>query len=86
MTHPTSNMLEGYIVHYILPEGDPKKGEHRAAIVVRGIEVGVVNLIVFMDGQNDLPSGDNNRNTQWQQSVRYSEGKEPGTWHWIETN
>lgn len=86
MTHPTSNMLEGYIVHYILPEGDPKKGEHRAAIVVRGIEAGVVNLIVFMDGQNDLPSGDNNRNTQWQQSVRYSEGKEPGTWHWIETN
>jgi hypothetical protein len=37
-------------------------------------ENGVVNLQAFMDGTG----------TMWCTSVHYSEGKEPGTWHWPE--
>lgn len=37
-------------------------------------ENGVVNLQAFLDG----------RGTIWGTSVHYSQGKEPGTWHWPE--
>lgn len=33
-----------------------------------------VNLKVFTDGETDV----------WRTSIPYSEGKEPGTWHWPE--
>src|SRR5580693_6357452 len=35
-------------------------------------ETGKVNLKVFCDGPGEA----------WRTSVPYSEGKEPGTWHW----
>lgn len=81
----------GRIVHYILPAG-PKKGEHRAAIVVRVWSDECVNLRVFLDGSNDyahehLPhyntvlSGD-----LWVTSANHAGGEkhEFGTWHWPE--
>lgn len=37
-------------------------------------EDGVVNLKVHTDALEDA----------WETSVHYSEGKEPGTWHWPE--
>ena len=81
-------LIEGQIVHYVLPDGR-SRGQHRPAIVVRvnNRENGSVNMQVFTDGSNDYlgygSSGDWFP-TLWKTSVHYSEDKEPGTWHWIE--
>ena len=88
----------GRIVHYVVSESDaelilqkraesgnascnlPWVGQHYPAIVVAVFENEYgqnhpgVNLQVFMDG-ND---------SHWVTSRKYSEDKEPGTWHWIE--
>lgn len=76
-------LTEGRIVHYVLEDGS-HAGDHRPAIVVRvwDHEKGTINLQVFTDGSNDgeqYKSG-----IAWKTSRLYSEGKEPGTWHWIE--
>lgn len=90
---PMTGLTPGRIVHYVLPDG-----MHRAAIIVHVWDVsggcpGYVNLQVFTDGANDLSAFfDANGETREQItdgrllrfSVCYSEGKEPGTWHWIE--
>jgi len=49
------------------------------AVIVRtwentGYQNDEINLKVFTDAPNDA----------WHTSVPYSEGKEPGTWHWPE--
>lgn len=86
-------LTEGRMVHFVMPDG-----QHRPAIVVlvwhvSGACPGYVNLQVFTDGTNDLSSqgklhpDDVDRiafGIWWRTSVCYSEGKEPGTWHWIE--
>jgi hypothetical protein len=73
-------VIEGRIVHYVLPEG-PHEGEHRPAIIVKVWTGGYVNLQVFYDGTNDGPvvSGQ-----PWVTSVEHSEDPRPRTWHWIE--
>lgn len=81
----------GRIVHFALPKGMRHAGECRAAIVRRvfpaAASEGPCNLTIFLDGQNDqdegappigpplLMEGD---------SVRFDEGRAPGTWHWPE--
>ena len=49
-------LIEGRIVHYVLPNGR-SKGEHRPAIIVKVWEShraqGTVNMQVFTDGEND---------------------------------
>ena len=58
---------------------------------------GYSNLLVFLDGSNDDenykfseilgPGGKTERSPKfilWATSRTYSEGKEPGTWHWPE--
>lgn len=86
-------LIEGRIVHYVLPNGN-STGEHRPAIIVKVwpsmVESGTVNLLVFTDCNNDVDP----RNPQtasygsgvvWATSVHYEEtGKERRTWHWIE--
>lgn len=80
-------LIEGRIVHFVMPSK-----EHRPAIVVRvwGFKEGYVNLVVFVDGLNDVKRSENDPNknevitTLWETSVEYSENKEPRTWHWIE--
>ena len=67
----------GRMVHYVAygtPGGEYQAGAHRAAVVteVRDSELGTCTLAVFN------PTG-----IHWN-TARYSEGKEPGTWHWIE--
>lgn len=74
-------VIEGRIVHYVLPDGTEK---HRAAIIVNawtngGGENGCVNLTVFTDWTNDSKDGSA---VSWATSVHYSKTKEPGTWHW----
>jgi len=81
------SLTEGSIVNYVLPDGR-SQGEIRPAIVVRVwrnvspelIEQGYSNLVVFIDGTNDYPDADGH--TIWATSKVYSEGIEPGTWHW----
>lgn len=79
-------LTEGRIVHYVLPDGR-SAGAHRPAIVVMvcpkewGYPPGAAQLQVFVDGTNDYQ---NYSGSIWATSVQYSEGKEPGTWHWIE--
>lgn len=75
---PTEGLIEGCIVHYVLPEG-PNAGESRPAIVVKvwDKDSGCANLNVFTDGENDGVDG------LWVTSVCYSDTHEPRTWHWI---
>src|SRR4051812_37918792 len=81
-------LTEGRMVHYVLPDG-PSAGQHRPAVVVHVwrdipdyVADGRVQLQVFTDGTND--GGDYAGGLVWRTSVKYSEEKEPGTWHWIE--
>jgi hypothetical protein len=85
-------LIEGRMVHYVLHYGR-SQGQHRAAIVVRVCEEGVVNLSVLVDGANDDFREEHHFAehhitffplTLWRTSVHYSETKEPNTWHWIE--
>lgn len=72
-------LTEGRIVHFVM-----MNGTHRPAIIVQvwNKDTGVSNLQVFTDGRND---GDNQEiGTVWHTSIKYSEEKEPYTWHWIE--
>lgn len=77
-------LIEGRIVHYVLPNGCKNAGYHRPAIITQvwNAWTGTSNLQVFVDGENDGHEYTNGlcRFT----SVMYSENKEPGTWHWIE--
>lgn len=76
-------LTEGRIVHYVMEDG-AHAGEHRPAVIVRvwRKDNGCSNLQVFTDGENDGPEYASG--LAWKTSRHYSEGKEPGTWHWIE--
>jgi hypothetical protein len=85
-------LIEGRIVHYVLPDGN-SKGEHRPAIIVKVWDAhraqGTVNMLVFTDCTNDVdprnPHTDSyGKGITWATSVHYSEKPEPRTWHWIE--
>lgn len=75
----------GRTVHYVLTDG-----QHRPATVVRTFPgYDGVNLVVLLDGTNDstvaIAHGfQAGALTGWATSVKYSEGKEPFTWHWPE--
>lgn len=85
-------LTEGRIVHYVLPDnGDglcKSVGAHRPAMVVLvcpkewGYPDGAVNLMVFVDGSNDVQNFKGH--PLWATSVQYSENPQPDTWHWIE--
>lgn len=75
-------LTPGRIVHYVFTN---REGElvHRPAIIVRvWNDGGVVNMIYFPDGTNDLAHVEDFE--AWQTNIRYSEIPEPNTWHWIE--
>ncbi|MGA9771664.1 MAG: hypothetical protein WBV94_21720 [Blastocatellia bacterium] len=74
-------LIEGRIVHFVLPDG-PRIGEHRPAIITKvwNADPGTVNLQVFMDGLRD-----NGGTTRWFSSVLPDEeNKREGTWHFPE--
>lgn len=86
-------LSEGRIVHYVLRDKDVPGfengvragGRHRPAIVVNAWpnldrDDGYSNLVVIADGNND----GNEDILLWVTSVTYSDGHEPGTWHWPE--
>lgn len=86
-------LIEGRIVHYVMPDGR-YKGEHRPAIIVKiwgdrkQDPTPCVQLAVFVDGTNDyvnLPIQDGSfMPCVWKTSVVYNEEKEPYTWHFPE--
>jgi hypothetical protein len=80
-------LIEGRIVHYVLPDGR-NPGEHRPAIIVKVWEAhraqGTVNMQVFTDSQNDYLAGPATSGVMWATSVPYSEEPKPRTWHWPE--
>ena len=75
-------LTEGRIVHFVMPSR-----EHRPAIVVKVWDIpgscdGYINLVVFVDGLNDVKPMDT---TQWETSICFDDvDKSSGTWHWIE--
>ncbi|MBL0387898.1 hypothetical protein JJB07_14755 [Tumebacillus sp. ITR2] len=87
-----AGLTEGRIAHYVLPQArcfPNPEDRHRPAIVVNAhggrLADGLCNLIVFLDGTNDIAADLNNMAlTMWAPSIKYSDGKEPGTWHWPE--
>jgi len=84
---PLSGLTEGRIVHYVLNEGRDQ-GQHRPAIIVRVWDKQHVNgcsqLQVFTDSDAESKWNDQLPPVMWKTSILYSEGREPGTWHWIE--
>jgi hypothetical protein len=76
----------GKDVRYVLDKG-PCVGQVRPAKVVQVFGVdGTCNLVVFLDGLNDVDAytredrGDNP--IMWATSVHYSAKNEFGHWHW----
>lgn len=81
--------MNSTIVNYVLSSGR-SKGQVRPATVVRdwggSNPHGALNLQVHTDFTNDFESGQNgSKGTLWACLVPYSEGKEPGTWHHVES-
>lgn len=77
-------LTAGRMVHYVPAEDDPGYGKqsgavsHRAAVVNAIEETHFVRLFVFADPiYDEVPFWSVN-------TVPYSEGHEPRTWHWIE--
>lgn len=85
---PMEGLIEGRIVHYVL-DNPLAAGEHpetRPAMIVAVWDrySGVSNLQVASKGLRDAHlTGGTDANWVCKTSVRYSEGREPGTWHWI---
>jgi len=75
------------IVEYVLPDG-----QNRPAIVVRegvedfddGATGPMVNLQVFLDGENDASVAHHERQygSAWRTSVKFDADQRLGTWHW----
>jgi hypothetical protein len=77
---PIPGLTPGRMVHWIVLNRDA----HRPAIITNVVDAveGIVNLVVFWDGQNDGRSG--NDCAQWVENAQYSEFHAVGTWHFIE--
>jgi len=79
----------GRIVRYVLADG-PQKGESRAAMIVRVWSDTCVNLLVFLDGYNDISQmalqlGAKSEPTEMRvTSCSYDADRKPGCWFWTE--
>lgn len=73
-------LIEGRNVHYVA-----YNSRHLAALVIghdASRSYSDADLVVFTNMEN--VNGVKNFGMQFHQDVKYSEGKERGTWHWIE--
>lgn len=73
----------GRMVHYVAygtPGGEYAAGAHRAAVVTELVNFGIGE---FEDSPEVTLAVFNPTGIHWNKAG-YSEGKEPGTWHWIE--
>jgi hypothetical protein len=85
----------GRIVHYVLPDGSPRAGEHRAAVITgyfgnaEILGASPANLTVFFDQPDDVAGGLMKHGLEIYQGRAFSasqdeDTKAPGTWHWPE--
>jgi hypothetical protein len=88
-------LIEGRIVHYVMPNG-----KHVPAVITAvWNENGLVNLQAITDGSNSLPYSQPEKELFenfgidleqvkhghiWRTSRSYSEDPKADTWHWIE--
>lgn len=81
---PIKGLTMGRTVYYVLDKPYSAGEAHavRPAVVVQvwDAHTGCVDLQVLADGTNDGP--DFAASPVWKTSRVYSEGREPGTWHW----
>lgn len=79
--------LNGTSVHYIVQDGtEGSHGECRPAVIVQDwghttdalYDGSSVNLVVFRDGDNDLPG---RTPVQWEPSRPYGTSHQFGSWH-----
>ena len=81
---PIAGLIQGRTVHYVmdtpLAAGESPKVRPATVVVVNDAATGSSNLQVFVDGTNDGYGP--GQGTVWKPSSVYSEGREPGTWHW----
>ena len=73
-------LIEGRLAHYVA-----FNQRHLAALVIGydpSQSYNAVDLAVFTNMTN--VAGNKNYGLQFHSDVKYSESKEPGTWHWIE--
>lgn len=87
MLEALKGLSPGRIVHYVLPEGNIGKGEHRPAIVTKVwadpvTTHNVPDLVVFKSANTD--GGVYQADTFRAPSVPYDPEGKPGTWHWPE--
>lgn len=85
---PVRTLAVGRMVNYILPFG-PHKGEIRPAIVVAAWSDTSANLLVFLDGTNDMHWGQISSLTppfHWATSASLEPAEKHlfGSWHWPE--
>lgn len=75
----------GRIVHYVLETGRGA-GQHRPALVVNVLPDDRVNLVVFIDGRNDLVTADQEEVLLLHKfTVSHDRAdKAEGTYHWPE--
>ncbi|HEV2704942.1 MAG TPA: hypothetical protein VGV59_03400 [Pyrinomonadaceae bacterium] len=81
---PIEGLTIGRIVHYVLDKpysaGEPPTIRPAIVVHVWDRQTGSSNLQVIVDGTND--GYESSTGTVWKTSCNYSEGREPGTWHW----
>ncbi len=79
---PIPGLIEGRMVHYVIPIDQKNGGQHRAATICRVWDTtsGLCNLHVFWDGNNDNADD----RGPWLGSIYYSAERKPNTWHWME--
>lgn len=83
----TDKLIIGQNVDYVLGNEWNNAGEVRAAIIVRVWSPISVNLLVFLDGDNDKRVGADGWETVpgyvlWKTSVTFNEDELPGTWNY----
>lgn len=83
-TTPIAGLGPGRTVLFVmdgpLAAGESPKVRPAVVVAVWDAVTGVSNLQVFVDGTNDGFRPE--QGTVWKTSARYSEAREPGTWHW----
>lgn len=79
---PIPGLIEGRMVHYVIPDDQKNGGQHRAATLCRVWDhtSGLCNLHVFWDGNNDNADD----RGPWLGSIYYSAEPKPNTWHFME--
>jgi hypothetical protein len=85
-------LIEGRVIHVVLDASyGANAGQHRSARISQVVDAEkglIATHIDLLPGDHWVPAA-NHAGTDWERTgflptVPYSEGKEPGSWHWLE--